>query len=519
MSNERTVKVIEKNTSGENNGVLNVAAYCRVSTGSEEQADSFITQIKYYTDFINRSENMRLVSIYADEGITGTCADKRPEFQRMLKDSRAGKIDRLYVKSVSRFARNSLECIEYVRMLHDNGTSVYFENDGIDSSSMNSEMILYLKSAFAQCEALAGSKRVSTSIRMKMKNGHYITCNAPYGYRLEDGMLYPIEEEAEIVRYIFKLYLDGNGFCTIANILNKDEATDKAWNSEAVKYILTNEKYIGDSLLQKTYTPALLPLRNIPNNGELDKFYVNGSHAPIVDEDTFYKVRTLLENKRIKYDNSSKVQKGQYIFSGKIRCGDCGGLYKRKNQNGKISWICAKKGMPGNNCQTHTVQEEVLKSIFITLYNKLRQNEKELVDFCISSLNSMRAAIYRSNSDISEIDFEVAKICEKINMLTNLHTKGIIDEISFSEQINSLKDRSAVLKNRRSRIASDDMVKITISDFYELKNLLNGMPLVLLDFDKDIFCELIECIKITKDNEYVFEMKCGLEFVEDKKWN
>ena len=183
---ERTVRVIKADKSSENS-TLRVAAYCRVSTSEEDQLNSFITQMHYYHDFISQSDNMALVDIYADEGITGTSVEKRNEFKRMLNDCRLGKIDRIYVKSVSRFARNALECIESIRLLREYGVSVFFENDRIDTLTLNSELILYVKSAFAQSEALAASKRVSTANRMRLEIGEYSICCAPYGFRAKDA--------------------------------------------------------------------------------------------------------------------------------------------------------------------------------------------------------------------------------------------------------------------------------------------------------------------------------------------
>ena len=272
---ERIVQVIQPTIAQINQQrKLRAAAYCRVSTDSEDQSNSFSAQLKYYTEYIKSNPEMEFVDIYADEGITGTCVNKRDEFKRMMKDASNGKIDRIFVKSVSRFARNSLECLEAIRSLNSFGVSVMFENDNIDTKSMNSELILYVKSAFAQSEALAGSKRVSTAIRMRMENGEFITCTAPYGYKLDKkSHLLVIPEEAEIVKRIFKLYLGGNGIGKIVKILNDEKIPNVSgkWSIPGVRYILSNEKYIGDSLLQKTYTPQMLPLRNIPNKGEIDR--------------------------------------------------------------------------------------------------------------------------------------------------------------------------------------------------------------------------------------------------------
>lgn len=171
----KTVHIIKPTIGTEAERMIRVAAYCRVSTDSEDQANSFLAQVRYYSDFIQSQENMILVDIYADEGITGTCMNKREDFKRLIHDCSIGRIDRIYVKSVSRFSRNSLECIETIRKLKEYGVSVLFENDNIDTKTMNSEMLLYIKSAFAQSEALAGAKRVATAYRMRMENGTFTT--------------------------------------------------------------------------------------------------------------------------------------------------------------------------------------------------------------------------------------------------------------------------------------------------------------------------------------------------------
>lgn len=217
-----------------------VAAYCCVSTDSEDQSNSFSAQLRYYSEYIKSNTEMEFVDIYADEGITGTCVNKRDEFKRMMKDAFNGKLDRIFVKSVSRFARNSLECLESIRALNSFGVTVLFENDNIDTKTMNSELILYVKSAFAQSEALAGSKRVATAIRMKMENGEFITCNAPYGYKLDkECHLSVVPEEVEIIKRIFKLYLSGNGIGKIVAILNGERIPNASgkWSVPGIRYI------------------------------------------------------------------------------------------------------------------------------------------------------------------------------------------------------------------------------------------------------------------------------------------
>ena len=244
MDRVKQIYVVKPETEETKKPKQRVAAYCRVSTDSEDQVNSFVTQVKYYNEFVRNQKDMVLVDVYADEGITGTCVNKRDEFMRMIKDCRAGKIDRIYVKSVSRFARNSLECIDYIRELKSCGVSVFFENDGIDSKTMNHELILYIKSAFAQSESIAASRRVKRSNQMRMETGDFAFVNAPFGYKIEDDTLIPIPEEAEIVRQIFQYYLAGMGFGRIAQELNNNNAIGKPWGKERVRYILSNEKIL-----------------------------------------------------------------------------------------------------------------------------------------------------------------------------------------------------------------------------------------------------------------------------------
>lgn len=215
----KEVQVIKATITGEKTEKIRVAAYCRVSTDKDDQLNSFFAQMRYYRDYVRGNDKMVLVDIYADEGITGTELTKRDEMKRLIRDCKHKKIDRVLVKSVTRFARNSLECIETIRTMQSCGVSVLFENDHIDTETMNSEMMLYIKSAFAQSEATSASKRMSTSIRMKMEDGTYVATSAPFGYRLVDGEYTVVPEEAEVVRKIFALYLQGYGVNVIAKTI------------------------------------------------------------------------------------------------------------------------------------------------------------------------------------------------------------------------------------------------------------------------------------------------------------
>ena len=503
---ERVVQIIQPTIAQINlKRKQRAAAYCRVSTDSEDQSNSFSAQLKYYSDYIKGNPDMEFVDIYADEGITGTCVNKRDEFKRMIKDSSNGKLDRIFVKSVSRFARNSLECIEAIRTLNSFGVSVLFENDNIDTKTMNSELILYVKSAFAQSEALAGSKRVSTAIRMRMENGEFITCNAPYGYKLDkECHLLVVPEEAEVVKRIYELYLSGNGTERIAALLNEERVPNSSgkWNVAGIRYILTNEKYIGDSLLQKTYTPQMLPLRNIPNKGEVDRYYVSNSHTAIVSKEEYELVQKRLKEKTINRQSAKK-----HFFTGVVECRECGWSYKRKVQNEKVYWVCSRKKLAGHSCGGINIKEDDLCRAFITMYNKLRRFEKEILDRTISQLLTLREKVSGQNSEISQIDEELARLCERNNSYTEFHIKGMIDDVSYIERTSELKYKISELRNKRTKLLCANEDEMLIENLKLLKETIIDYPKTILNFDKSLFSSIVEKVLIGDNETITFKLK------------
>lgn len=504
----KEVQVIRPTIGYNADKILKVAAYCRVSTDSDDQINSFIAQVKYYNDFIRRSDNMTLVDIYADEGITGTCVNKRDEFLRMMSDAKKGKIDRILVKSVSRFARNSLECIENIRRLKSYGTSVLFENDGIDTDNMNSEMILYVKSAFAQSEALATSNRVTTAVQMRMKNGEYSIYTVPFGFKAKGNTLIPVPEYVPIINRIFNDYLSGKGMGRIAEELNEEKWTDRLWNVSAVRYILSNEKYVGDSLLQKTYTPQIFPLRNRPNNGEADRYYVCNTHDGVVDRKLFEKVKAKLAENTAEKSKSKTRQKS--VFSSVIKCCNCGWTYKTKISSGDTYWVCSKNGVAGAKCNTPNMKEELLKKFFIKMYNKLRANETEIIDRTISQLTAAKTKISGMNDETSEIDAEIAKLSEQNSMYSTLKMRNIIDDVSFFEKTSDIQRKITALRNKRSQTLNANDDEKVIEELRKLKSRLNEYPKALIRFDRHIFSDIVRTIFINSDNTVQFELISGL---------
>ena len=367
---------------------------------------------------------MTLADLYADEGITGTAIEKRDEFKRMMKDAQNRKIDRIVVKSVTRFARNALECIESVRKLKSYGVSVLFENDHIDTAGMSSEMVLYIKSAFAEKEALSASKRMATSNRMRMEMGAYITPTVPYGYVLADCVLTVVESQAKKVRDIFSLYLNGYGVSSITRIMREREDTDMVWKRGLVQYILSNEKYIGDSLMQKSYTPTMLPLRSRKNKGQMPMYYAENTHEAIISKEVFEQVKEIRANRAKKYYIPS--EKNPLFFQGKIYCRKCGWSYKKRMRDDGVYWTCTKRSAVGVECHSFTYSNAELERAFVQMYNTLKQNSRAVVDETLARLTALKTRVNSGNNAISEIDEEIASLGERTKRRTTKLSTGFM---------------------------------------------------------------------------------------------
>lgn len=320
---------------------LKVAAYCRVSTEQEEQQNSYQVQIAYYTDLINRKKEWTLAGIFADEGISGTQTKKRTEFNRMIRMCKNKKIDLVITKSISRFARNTVDCLEYVRQLKDLGIGVIFEKENINTLTMTSEFMIALYGSFAQAESESISKNVSWGKEKSYRDGKVaFQYKKLLGYRRgEDGKPEIVPEEAETVKMIYAMFLDGYSMTDIANrlmVLNRCTALgSEKWNSGIVRNILRNEKYVGDALLQKTYTVDCISHKVVKNHGERPMYLVSDHHAAIIDRDTYNRVQQELARRNSKRKISDKTITEQGKYSSKyaltelLICGKCGTPYRR----------------------------------------------------------------------------------------------------------------------------------------------------------------------------------------------
>ena len=283
---------------------LRVAAYARVSSSSEDQLNSYRVQNQYYSELISGNPDWEMVDIYADEGITGTSVEKREDFQRMMRDCRKGKIDRILVKSISRFARNTKDCLAAIRELKELGVSVQFEEQGIDTSKVSSEMVTAIMASLAQKGSESISSNVRWGVQKRMLDGTFISSSVPYGYEMFHGQLRILPSEAQFVKWIFQAYLSGLNAQSIAEQMNQAYAllgieNTRKWHNTTILYILSNERYIGDSLWQKTYATDSLPTRQIKNTGSKTQYYIEHTHTPIIDRDTYSAVQRLREKRKL----------------------------------------------------------------------------------------------------------------------------------------------------------------------------------------------------------------------------
>ena len=351
--------------------IMRVAAYCRVSTDDEDQLNSYQAQIAYYTDAIAKRPNSTFAGIYADEGITGTSTKKRKDFLRLMRDCERGKVDYILTKSISRFARNTVDSLSWVRKLRAMGIGVYFEEQAIDSLKAENETLIGLFSVIAQSESENIGANVRWGIRQSMKSGTYCTNFSCFGYRRgDDGVPVIVPEEAETVRTIFKLFLDGKSIQMICRYLAENNIktyTGKTeWNQRTVRDLITNEKYVGDLLLQKSYIEDTISKKTRKNNGELAKYVFSNNHTAIVDRDTFNMAQAELAgrtNKRKKSELGITEQgkySAKYALTDVLVCGCCGSHYRRtgKNVKGEVQHVWRCLGRIEHRCKEAVGLEE-----------------------------------------------------------------------------------------------------------------------------------------------------------------
>ena len=445
-------------------GKKRVAAYCRVSTDSEEQLNSYEAQKSYYTQKIEESSDWEMAEIYADEGISGTSMKKRTEFKKMITACKRGRIDLIITKSLSRFARNTVDCLETVRLLKANGIGVYFEKENINTLTESSEFLITLFSGFAQAESESLSKNVAWGWRKSAEAGNvYFQYKRMLGYRKgADGQPEIVPEEAEIIRRIYRRYLAGCSLGQIKQELEQDNIPTaqkvERWSSAVIHNILTNEKYMGDALLQKTYITDCITKKVKKNMGERPMYYVENDHPAIVSREMFDQVQkemTRRSSKRKVLQKSGKTELGKY--SGKyaltelLVCGECGSPYKRvtwaRNGKKRIVWRCVSRLEFGTKyCHNSpTLDESRLHNAILAAMNEYAAIRQEVCPDVLAMVEEAKRAMSQAGTMLLELKKRMDAVSqEQSNVLDRLLAN--MADAELNARMKALTDEKEALK-------------------------------------------------------------------------
>lgn len=515
---------------------LNVAAYCRVSTDQEEQESSYEAQISYYTEKIGKNNDWQMAGIFADEGITGTQAKKRPEFLKMIRLCRQRKIDMVLTKSLSRFARNTVDSLNYIRELKALGIAVIFEKENINTLETDTEMMLTIMSCFAQAESESISKNVSWGIRQSFKNGNVPMQYARLlGYKKGDGgNAEIIPDEAEVVREIYRCYLDGMSMNLIADRLNAKGLTTKGsgspYRKAVVQRILTNEKYTGDAILQKTYVTDCITKKTRKNNGELPMYLVKNHHEPIISRDDFNRVQEEMARrsaKRAIADKLTKTEQGKYsakyALSELLICGECGEHYRRVTWTAKgfkeIKWRCVSRIQYGKKkCHNSpTIDEQELHRAIVSAINEFCEVKDDVAKALRESITE--ALDPNLNGSVQAAQQRIDELARNMDELIRLATvpetaaTAMADIEKFSEEMKTLRE---FIETEKAKQAA------TQRDSDELNTILERLgqeDFTLIEYDDVAVRQLIEKITVASKDAITVRFKGGFEIRKDLNGN
>lgn len=505
-------------TSIGNTTLKRVAAYARVSTDNDEQLSSYGAQKDYYTRHIQSNPIWEFVDVYADEGISATSTKKRDGFNRMIADAMNGKIDLIITKSVSRFARNTVDTLTTVRQLKEKGVEVYFEKENIYTLDSKGELLITIMSSLAQEESRSISENVTWGQRKRFADGKV---SLPYrqflGYEKGgDGLPKIVEKEAEVVRLIYKMFLEGKTPTGIAKYLTANNIPTPAkktkWPPSTVLNILQNEKYKGDAILQKTFTVDFLTKKKKHNEGEVPQYYVENSHPAIIAPEIFELVQHELKKRKA----VKGYKTGGEYFSGTIICGECGSFYGSKvwHSNSKyrrIIWQCNHKYSNDEKCETPHIYEDMLKQAFLEAFNSLINNKDEI----IQNYN----VIIQSLTNTTKLDRESTRLQRECEIVTELIRKCIEENAHNAVNQEVYQERYVALKERfesinRELINVDDKrleLKAKCESTISFIQTFEKCDELLTEFDPDIWNALIEKVTIHSKHDVTFTFKNSMD--------
>ena len=514
----KATKQVANRKKGTHISTLRVAAYVRVSTDDEEQIESYKSQQKYYTQIINDNAEWQMVGVYADEAVTGTRTDKRDGFNSMISDCMNGEIDLILVKSISRFARNTLDTLQYVRALKERQIAVFFEEENINTLSMDGELLLTILSSVAQQEVQNISEHVKRGLAMKMQRGELVGFNGclGYDYHSESKTITVNPKEAEVIRYIFNRYVEGAGAKIIVRELKylgyKNKKGSNNFSESGIIRIIRNEKYVGDLLMGKTFTLDPISKRRLENLGEVDQYYIENHHEPIVSREIYEQAQEILRKRGVskaKNNANGKREKfsRQYAFSCMLKCSFCGSTLTRRTWNSrkdyhKTIWQCvtATKGGKRNCPHCKGVPESLIEDAFVRAYNVLCNHN---TDFISVFLERVKKTLEKDDGakELKAVDKEILKLKERKSTLVDMHLDDKLDKETYQKKLaeinaklDNLYQRKEVLQNLK--VEQEDINKRLM----EFQKVLNNHEL-LTEFDRHVFECIVDRVEVGEINE------------------
>lgn len=510
-----------------------VAAYCRVSTDSEEQLTSYTNQMKVYSEMIAANKEWEFAGLYADAGISGTRADKRPQFQKMIDDCHKGKIDMIITKSVSRFARNTVDCLDYVRSLKEIGVGIYFEEQNIDTLKSDSELYLVIYAGFAQSESESISKNITWTRRKNFEDGKVsFMYNRMLGYRKgEDGNPEIVPEEASIVRRIFDMYLSGKTTDEISEIMQDEQIVipekKLTFSKSMIIRMLKNEKYCGDAILQKTVTLDPISKKRKINEGEAPMWLVENSHPAIITREMFNKVQEESARRKAKTPVSEKTamtasgKYSKYALSEVLICGECGSRFKRVTWNirGKrrIVWRCISRLDYGKKYCTEsiTVDEKALHEAIVRALNRFNIEDESTYLMLMKSTIGEAIGLNGGSDEIDLLERRIDALNKRMLDLVTLSVQEGNDAENYEDEFKSISAQIEQLSKRITAIRESESEDGQLqARLQEIQDTIEKRKKNSNVYDDSIVRRMVECIKVYHDGRLQIILGGGYELEE-----
>ncbi len=511
---------------------LRVAAYCRVSTEEEEQASSYEAQCQYYTDKIMSNKEWTMAGIFADEGISGTSTKKRTEFLRMIRQCKQKKIDLILTKSIQRFARNTLDCINYTRILRQLGIGVLFEKENINSLPPDSEFMITMYGAMAQSESESISGNVKWGKKRAMEAGKVsIAYKNLYAYEKgADGKPIPIPAQAEIVRELYTRYLAGASLRELKDWMEKGNhptvAGGTAWSITAVKGILTNEKYCGDVLLQKTFSTDVISKKVVKNTGQLPKYLIQNHHEGVVTRELFQAVQAELARRSALRSDSRQAATGRscytskYALSDRLVCGECGKLYRRKTRNikGNIyhEWRCISRLDYGKRyCHdSPTLRELPLQNAILAAINAAMSEKPVLLDRIKSAMSLELLPVQGQTMSLADIDRRLTQLDAQFQTLLAEAIDAEDKERCNAKFAEILAEQTKLKTQKEAILQSSTDAERTCARLVQAEQALEQAAPTVTEWNESTVRQLVERVTVLSANEVLVRLKGGKEIHE-----